>query len=203
MFIYVNSELPLSLQLTSVVWDCAGTSLKVDIKHERQRAEGPTGDVGRDRSMQDSSVVFGRTTEQTLWVRPLKFCYSEVDFSNVVTLAVKQQLSLLINEQLRSLLFRSHRQRGRCSCALRRPEFNQDEVGHQPEKEKVTLNAHLDSLSSKVSKETLYECVQLVLKHAKETKKRKFMETVDLQIGLKNYDPQKDKRFSGTVKYDG
>merc|ERR1711902_259713 len=30
--------------------------------------------------------------------------------------------------------------------------------------------------------------------------KRKFLETVDLQIGLKNYDPQKDKRFSGTVK---
>merc|ERR1712242_110869 len=28
----------------------------------------------------------------------------------------------------------------------------------------------------------------------------KFVETVDLQIGLKNYDPQKDKRFSGTVK---
>merc|ERR1712202_112972 len=25
-------------------------------------------------------------------------------------------------------------------------------------------------------------------------------ETVELQIGLKNYDPQKDKRFSGTVK---
>merc|ERR1712012_1171233 len=34
----------------------------------------------------------------------------------------------------------------------------------------------------------------------KETKKRKFVETIDLQIGLKNYDPQKDKRFSGTVK---
>merc|ERR1712112_790190 len=31
-------------------------------------------------------------------------------------------------------------------------------------------------------------------------KPRKFRETVDLQIGLKNYDPQKDKRFSGTVK---
>merc|ERR1712083_242881 len=29
-------------------------------------------------------------------------------------------------------------------------------------------------------------------------KQRKFLETVDLQIGLKNYDPQKDKRFSGT-----
>merc|ERR1712107_563238 len=31
-------------------------------------------------------------------------------------------------------------------------------------------------------------------------KQRKFTETVDLQVGLKNYDPQKDKRFSGTVK---
>ena len=29
---------------------------------------------------------------------------------------------------------------------------------------------------------------------------RKFTETIELQIGLKNYDPQKDKRFSGTVK---
>jgi len=52
---------------------------------------------------------------------------------------------------------------------------------------------------SKVSKETLYECVNAVLKASKE-KQRKFLETVDLQIGLKNYDPQKDKRFSGTVK---
>ena len=31
-------------------------------------------------------------------------------------------------------------------------------------------------------------------------KPRKFTETVELQVGLKNYDPQKDKRFSGTVK---
>merc|ERR1719427_1449596 len=53
---------------------------------------------------------------------------------------------------------------------------------------------------SKVPKETLYECVGAVLQHSKETKKRKFTETVDPQIGLKNYDPQKDKRFSGTVK---
>merc|ERR1712189_106086 len=30
-------------------------------------------------------------------------------------------------------------------------------------------------------------------------KKRKFTETVELQITLKNYDPAKDKRFSGTV----
>ena len=31
-------------------------------------------------------------------------------------------------------------------------------------------------------------------------KKRGFVETVELQIGLKNYDPQKDKRFSGSLK---
>merc|ERR1712157_272025 len=36
--------------------------------------------------------------------------------------------------------------------------------------------------------------------YSTETKKRKFTETIDLQIGLKNYDPQKDKRFSGTIK---
>merc|ERR1711966_395366 len=32
------------------------------------------------------------------------------------------------------------------------------------------------------------------------TKKRKFRESVELQIGLKQYDPQKDKRFSGSVR---
>merc|ERR1712226_660401 len=54
--------------------------------------------------------------------------------------------------------------------------------------------------ASKVSKETLFECVREILTYSKETKARKFRETIDLQIGLKNYDPQKDKRFSGTVK---
>jgi large subunit ribosomal protein L10Ae len=34
---------------------------------------------------------------------------------------------------------------------------------------------------------------------ASTEKPRKFTETIELQIGLKNYDPQKDKRFSGTV----
>merc|ERR1712073_66437 len=52
---------------------------------------------------------------------------------------------------------------------------------------------------SKVSREILQECVAAV-KAGSDEKKRKFLETVDLQIGLKNYDPQKDKRFSGTVK---
>jgi len=55
-------------------------------------------------------------------------------------------------------------------------------------------------MASKVPKDTLKECVAELLK-ASNDKKRKFLETVDLQIGLKNYDPQKDKRFSGTVKY--
>ena len=52
----------------------------------------------------------------------------------------------------------------------------------------------------KISRDTLYECVQAVLQGAQE-KKRNFTETVELQISLKNYDPQKDKRFSGTVRY--
>lgn len=54
-------------------------------------------------------------------------------------------------------------------------------------------------LYSKVTRDTLYECVNAVLQGSK-TKKRRFRESVELQIGLKNYDPQKDKRFSGTVK---
>merc|ERR1712221_46499 len=64
-----------------------------------------------------------------------------------------------------------------------------------------TRRAHLGntSIMSKVSKDTLYECVNAVLAGSKD-KQRKFLETVDLQIGLKNYDPQKDKRFSDTVK---
>ncbi|KAI9820010.1 MAG: 60S ribosomal protein L10a [Pycnora praestabilis] len=42
--------------------------------------------------------------------------------------------------------------------------------------------------------------VQQLLQYSLEEKKRNFLETVELQIGLKNYDPQRDKRFSGTVK---
>lgn len=30
--------------------------------------------------------------------------------------------------------------------------------------------------------------------------KRRFVETIELQIGLKNYDPQRDKRFAGSVR---
>ena len=53
--------------------------------------------------------------------------------------------------------------------------------------------------SSKISRDFLNETVAEVLKGSTE-KKRKFRETVELQIGLKNYDPAKDKRFSGSVR---
>ena len=45
----------------------------------------------------------------------------------------------------------------------------------------------------------LREAITQIINDSKE-KKRKFVETIELQIGLKNYDPQKDKRFSGAVK---
>merc|ERR1712105_382018 len=43
------------------------------------------------------------------------------------------------------------------------------------------------------------ESIDIVLNKSQE-KKRKFTESIELQISLKNYDPQKDKRFAGTVK---
>jgi large subunit ribosomal protein L10Ae len=57
------------------------------------------------------------------------------------------------------------------------------------------------SILSKVSRETLTESVGEVMKYSLETKKRKFTETVELQIALKNYDPSRDKRFAGTVRW--
>lgn len=65
---------------------------------------------------------------------------------------------------------------------------------------KFWTNNLSSSFRSKVSKDILYECVNELLKNSQD-KKRNFLESVELQIGLKNYDPQKDKRFSGTVKY--
>jgi len=52
---------------------------------------------------------------------------------------------------------------------------------------------------SKLSNDTLNEAIEALLQHSKE-KKRNFTETIELQIALKNYDPNKDKRFSGTVR---
>jgi len=53
---------------------------------------------------------------------------------------------------------------------------------------------------SKISREALTDAVKAILKASNETKKRGFLETVDLQISLKNYDPVKDKRFSGVFR---
>ncbi|KAL9247312.1 hypothetical protein vseg_020756 [Gypsophila vaccaria] len=52
---------------------------------------------------------------------------------------------------------------------------------------------------SKLQSEAVREAIASICNDVKE-KNRKFVETVELQIGLKNYDPQKDKRFSGSVK---
>jgi len=48
---------------------------------------------------------------------------------------------------------------------------------------------------SKLQSETLTEAVRKIL----EGKKRRFLSTVELQIGLKSYDPSKDKRFNGSL----
>lgn len=64
---------------------------------------------------------------------------------------------------------------------------------------------------SKINKEVLNESLDNLIKFAqgetikfegeeKEGKKRNFVETIDLQITLKNYDPRRDKRFAGTFK---
>lgn len=52
---------------------------------------------------------------------------------------------------------------------------------------------------SKLQRDQLREHVETILQRSRD-KARKFTETVELQITLKNYDPQRDKRFSGTVK---
>ena len=53
-------------------------------------------------------------------------------------------------------------------------------------------------MSSKVSSDALLEAVREVL-HGNQCKRHKFLEMVELQISLKNYDPQKDKGLSSTI----
>lgn len=52
---------------------------------------------------------------------------------------------------------------------------------------------------SKLPIEQLKVCIAEVLAQSAKSK-RGFTESVELQVGLKNYDPQKDKRFSGSVR---
>lgn len=50
---------------------------------------------------------------------------------------------------------------------------------------------------SKLNMDTLKDSIKTMIT---EKKKRGFVETVELQAMLKDYDPQKDKRFMGSVK---
>jgi len=52
-------------------------------------------------------------------------------------------------------------------------------------------------MASKITNAQVLECIKELKENSKE---RKFLQTVELQVSLKDYDPQKDKRFVGTVK---
>merc|ERR1712020_36913 len=64
---------------------------------------------------------------------------------------------------------------------------------------RVSSRTYRSSNMSKINRDQLYEQVAEMIQASKD-KNRKFTESVELQVMLKNYDPQKDKRFSGTVK---
>ena len=55
---------------------------------------------------------------------------------------------------------------------------------------------------SKIPQEQLEQVIADILKYSLEEKKRGFVETIELQIGLKNYDPSRDKRFNGSIRLD-
>uniref|UniRef100_A0A8W8MJF4 60S ribosomal protein L10a n=1 Tax=Magallana gigas TaxID=29159 RepID=A0A8W8MJF4_MAGGI len=52
---------------------------------------------------------------------------------------------------------------------------------------------------SKINRDNLNDSISAILQ-ASQDKPRKFTQSVELQIVLKNYDPQKDRRFAGTVR---
>jgi hypothetical protein len=64
----------------------------------------------------------------------------------------------------------------------------------------AVVYASLQRLRSKLSVSSVRGSIKELLADATGEKRRNFVETIELQIGLKNYDPQRDKRFSGTVK---
>merc|ERR1740117_810076 len=52
-------------------------------------------------------------------------------------------------------------------------------------------------MTAKINNAAISEALVELRKNMKE---RKFKQTIELQIGLKDYDPQKDKRFVGSVR---
>eukprot|EP00771_Trimastix_marina_P003918 gnl/Trimastix_PCT/63.p1 GENE.gnl/Trimastix_PCT/63~~gnl/Trimastix_PCT/63.p1 ORF type:complete len:218 (+),score=82.61 gnl/Trimastix_PCT/63:93-746(+) len=53
---------------------------------------------------------------------------------------------------------------------------------------------------SKLDPAILRQAIGQVLTHSTETKKRNFVETIELQVAIKNYDTATDKRFNGSVR---
>jgi len=62
---------------------------------------------------------------------------------------------------------------------------------------KPQKNGGYKSRMSKLNQESLKKAIHDINTNKA---KRNFVETVDLQIGIKDYDPQKDKRFAGSIK---
>lgn len=58
----------------------------------------------------------------------------------------------------------------------------------------------MSKINSDFMKRTISELLNPVNKDGKPEKKRGFVETVELQIGIRDYDPEKDKRFSGSIR---
>eukprot|EP00963_Diacronema_lutheri_P009314 scaffold840_cov344-Pavlova_lutheri.AAC.31 len=80
-----------------------------------------------------------------------------------------------------------------------RHRWARDDARVQDGREETDTRATRTNERSKVGADALMEAIEKIVQASQE-KKRNFTETIELQIGLKNYDPQKDKRFSGTVK---
>eukprot|EP00457_Paulinella_chromatophora_P011113 gb/GEZN01011239.1/.p1 GENE.gb/GEZN01011239.1/~~gb/GEZN01011239.1/.p1 ORF type:complete len:231 (+),score=56.09 gb/GEZN01011239.1/:80-772(+) len=59
---------------------------------------------------------------------------------------------------------------------------------------------NVEKKMSKIGSESLSDAIKAVLAYANEEKKRNFTETIELQIGLKNYDPTKAKPIRGTLR---
>ena len=59
-----------------------------------------------------------------------------------------------------------------------------------------------DIVEAALTKVFAYSQGETIVKDGEELKgkKRNFIETIEMQVALKNYDPNRDKRFSGTFK---
>merc|ERR1712093_93050 len=74
-----------------------------------------------------------------------------------------------------------------------------EDLESQLPSQKVRLAFHTRFNMSKIPQDQLKDTIKKI-KAASAEKKRKFVETIELQIVLKNYDTQKDKRFAGSIK---